>query len=294
LEEILITGSTGFIGSYLISELSKNHKILGISKNKIKSSKNFISRSMDITKSNFVLQNHFAKIIHMAAYSDVAYCNLNPAKCYELNVKSTQKILEIARKNDSSFVFLSSSHVYGNPKKLPLSETDTCYPLTHYASSKKMSEILCETYSQTYGLDIQIARIFSGYGPNSTKSNLIFNIFNQITHDSKITLGNLSPKRDFIFISDIISGLIKIINSKKKGLQIYNIGSGKSTSIEDLVKICLNVSNKNLKLISSKENERKNEIFDIRADISKMKSEFDWKPRISLKRGLEITHNAFK
>ena len=294
MEEILITGSTGFIGNYLIPELSKNHKILGISKNKKKSSKNFISNSIDITKSKILLQNHFTKIIHMAAYSDVAYCNLNPTKCYELNVKSTQKILEIARKNDSSFVFLSSSHVYGNPKKLPLSETDICHPLTHYASSKKMSEILCETYSQTYGLDIKIARIFSGYGPNSAKSNLIFNIFNQIIYNSKISLGNSSPKRDFIFISDIISGLIKIINSKKRGFQIYNIGSGKSTSVKDLVKICLNLSNKNLKLISSKENERKNEIFDVHADISKMRSEFNWIPKISLKKGLGITYNSFR
>lgn len=293
MEEILITGSTGFIGNYLIPELSKNHKILGISKNKKKSSKNFTSRSMDITKSNFVLQNHFTKIIHMAAYSDITYCNLNPTKCYELNVKSTQKMLEIARKNDSSFIFLSSSHVYGNPIKLPLFETDACHPLTHYASSKKMSEILCKTYSQTYGLDIRIARIFSGYGPKSPKSNLIFNIINQMIHNSKIILGNISPKRDFIFISDIISGLIKIINSKKSRFQIYNLGSGKSTSIEDLVKTCFNLSNKNLKLISSRKNSRKNEISDVRANISKMKSEFNWKPQISLKRGLEITYNHY-
>lgn len=291
MEEILITGSTGFIGNHLIPELSKNHKIMGISKNKKKSYKNFVSRSMDITKSNFSLQNHFGKIIHMAAVSDITYCNLNPTKCYELNVKSTQKMLEIARKNDSSFIFLSSSHVYGNPKKLPLSETDTCYPLTHYASSKKMGEILCKTYSQTYGLDIRIARIFSAYGPKSSKSNLIFNIINQMIHTSKIKLGNIYPKRDFIFISDVISGLIKIINSKKRGFQTYNIGSGKSISVEDVVKTCINLSKTNKKLISSKKISRKNEIEDIRANISKMKSEFNWKPQISLKEGLQITYN---
>ncbi len=291
MDEILVTGSTGFIGNHLIPELSKNYKILGISKNKKNPSKNFASRTIDITRSNFMLKNNFKKIIHMAAYSDVTYCDLNPTKCYELNVKSTQKMLEIARKNDSNFIFLSSSHVYGNPIRLPLSETDSCYPLTHYASSKKMSEMLCETYYQTYGLDIQIARIFSAYGPKSPKSNLIFNIIDQMIKDSKITLGNISPKRDFIFISDVISGLIKIINSKKKGFHIYNIGSGKSTSVEDLVKICIQLSNKNLKLNSSKKHKRKNEIPNIYANISKMKKEFNWKPLISLRKGLEITYN---
>ena len=294
MKKILITGATGFIGSHLIPELSQNHKIVGISKNKIKSFKNFTSSSLDITKSNLRIKNDYSDIIHMAAHSDVTYCNLNPTKCYELNVKSTQKMLEIARKNDSNFIFLSSSHVYGNSIRQPILENSSCNPSTHYASSKKMSEILCETYAKTYGLDIKIARLFSVYGPKSPKPNIIFNIINQMSNNSKITLGNTYPKRDFIFISDVIAGLIKILNSKKKEFQVYNIGSGKSTSIEDLVKNCFTVSNKKLKIVSSKERRRKNEIKDVRANISKMKKEFNWKPEISLKKGLEITYNHYK
>jgi nucleoside-diphosphate-sugar epimerase len=293
LKKILITGATGFIGSHLIPELSQNHKIVGISKNKIKSFKNFTSSSLDITKSNLRIKNDYSDIIHMAAYSDVAYCNLNPVKCYEFNVKSTQKMLEIARKNDSSFVFLSSSHVYGNPKKQPILENSSCNPSTHYASSKRMSEILCETYSKTYGLNIRIARIFSVYGPNSPKSNLIFNIVNQIINNPKIILGNISPKRDFIFISDVIDGLVKITNSKKKKFEIYNLGSGKSISIKNLVHDCSRISNTKLKIVLSKEKSRKNEIMNVQANISKMKKELNWKPKISLNEGLEKTFNYY-
>ena len=293
MKKILITGATGFIGSHLIPELSQNHKIVGISKNKIKSFKNFTSSSLDITKSNLRIKNDYSDIIHMAAYSDVAYCNLNPVKCYEFNVKSTQKMLEIARKNDSSFVFLSSSHVYGNPKKQPILENSLCNPSTHYASSKRMSEILCETYSKTYGLNIRIARIFSVYGPNSPKSNLIFNIVNQIINNPKIILGNISPKRDFIFISDVIDGLVKITNSKKKKFEIYNLGSGKSISIKNLVHDCSRISNTKLKIVLSKEKSRKNEIMNVQANISKMKKELNWKPKISLNEGLEKTFNYY-
>jgi len=293
LKKILITGATGFIGTHLIPQLIKNHKVVGISKNKIKSSKNFISSNVDITNKNLKIKNKYTDIIHMAAHSDVTYCNLNPTKCYELNVKSTQKMLEIARKNDSNFIFLSSSHVYGNPIKQPIVEDSVCNPSTHYASSKKMSEILCETYAKTYGLDIQVARLFSVYGPKSPKSNLIFNIINQIINNSKIILGNTYPKRDFIFISDVIMGLTKILNSKKKGFQVYNLGSGKSISVENLVKNCLNISNKKLKIISSKEKRRENEINNTQANISKMKKEFNWKTEISLEKGLEITYNYY-
>jgi len=293
LKKILITGATGFIGTHLIPQLIKNHKIVGISKNKIKSSKNFISSSINITNENLKIKNKYTDIIHMAAHSDVTYCNLNPTKCYELNVKSTQKMLEIARKNDSNFIFLSSSHVYGNPIKQPIIEDSLCNPSTHYASSKRMSEILCETYAKTYGLNIQVARLFSVYGPKSPKSNLIFNIIDQIINNSKIILGNTYPKRDFIFISDVIMGLIKILNSKKKGFQVYNLGSGKSMSVENVVKNCLTISNKKLKIISSKEKRRENEIMNIQANISKMKKEFNWKTEISLEKGLEITYNYY-
>ena len=293
MKEILITGATGFIGTHLIPQLIKNHKVVGISKNKIKSSKNFISSNIDLTNKNLKIKNGYTNIIHMAAHSDVTYCNLNPTKCYDLNVKSTQKMLEIARKKDSNFIFLSSSHVYGNLIKQPILENSVCTPSTHYASSKKMSEILCETYSKTYGLNIQIARLFSVYGPRSPKSNLIFNIIDQITNNSKIILGNTYPKRDFIFVSDAITGLIKILNSKKKGFQVYNIGSGKSISVDEVVKNCFTISNKKLKIISSKEKRRKNEIMDIQANISKMKKEFNWKTEISLKKGLEMTYNHY-
>ena len=286
-----MTGSSGFIGNYLVPQLlNQNYKIFGISKKKQKSFKNFISSSIDISKiSNSKLQNNFSKIIHMAALSDVDYCNFNPSKCYEINVNGTQRMLEIARKKDAEFIFLSSSHVYGNSKNLPLSETESNQPLSHYASSKKISEILCETYALTYGLNIRIARIFSVYGPNSSKSNLVFNIINQVIHDSQITLGNITPKRDFIFIDDVITGLLDIINSKKKGYDTYNLGTGKSTSITDLINIVLNFSNKKMRIISKKDKIRKNDMLDICADISKMNSDFNWKPKILLKKGLEIT-----
>lgn len=292
MKEILVTGSSGFIGSYLVPQLlNQNYKVFGISKRKQKLFENFISYNMDISKIiNSRLQNNFSKIIHMAALSDVDYCNLNPSKCYELNVNGTQKMLEIARKKDAEFVFLSSSHVYGNSKKTPLPETESSSPLSHYAASKKISEILCETYSLTYGLDIRVARIFSVYGPNSSKSNLVFNIINQIIHNSQITLGNITPKRDFIFIDDVITGLLSIINSKKKGHNVYNLGTGKSTSIADLIDMVLNFSNKKMRIVSKKDKIRKNDPLDVCANISKMNSHFKWKPQVSLKKGLEFTY----
>lgn len=294
MKEILITGSTGFIGHNLVLKLSKQNKIYGISRKKRKSFDNFISIKNDLNKSkNFTIQKKISKIIHTAALTNTDNCNQRPMKCFENNVNGTLKMLEFARKNDSKFIFLSSSHVYGNTSKVPFSENAISHPLTHYGMSKKISEMLCETYSKSYGLDIQVARIFSAYGPEISKSNIIFRIINQIQNNSRILVGNIFPKRDFIFISDLINALIHIINSKRKGYHIYNVGSGKSFSIEQVIETCLDISGKNLKIILDKNKIRENDIPDVRANISKIKSEFDWKPEISLKKGLEITYNYY-
>jgi len=142
-------------------------------------------------------------------------------------------------------------------------------------------------------LNIRIARIFSVYGPNSSKSNLIFNIINQAIHNSQITLGNITPKRDFIFIDDLITGLLNVINSKKKKYDIYNLGTGKSTSIVDLINLVLNFSNKKMHIISKKDKIRKNDVLDVCANISKMNSHFNWKPQVTLKKGLKITYKYY-
>ncbi len=135
MKTIIISGHDGFIGSALTTKL-KEFKIIGIS-NRNKSTKNIISlkknicniKDGDITKS-------FQTLIHLAAISDVKYCNTNPKTCYNVNVIGTNNLLEIARKNDADFIFASSSHIYGNPKQLPIKENDHTEPLSIYSSSK--------------------------------------------------------------------------------------------------------------------------------------------------------------
>jgi len=295
LNKIVVTGSTGFVGTNLVSNLlSQNFKVIGISKKKQKSLKNFLPIKKNISNiQNSHIKHNFSKIIHTAALTDVKFCENNPSQCYKTNVTGTENILEIARKKNASVIFLSTNHVYGNPKTLPVKEDSSLTPQSIYSSSKKLCETLCETYSKLYGLDITVLRLFSVFGPNSPPANLIFKIVHDIIHENKIKIGNLKPKRDFIFINDVIDAIKLIINSQKKGFHVYNIGSGKSLSVKELCKTVLQISNKNMPIISEKSRFRKNDILDVISNNSKMKFDFNWIPQTTLYDGLRLTYDYY-
>ena len=286
----MITGSTGFIGSHLSSSINLDYKIFGVSnKNQTKKIRNVFHHKKDLNQENIAIKSSISTIIHLAALSDVKFCDLNPSLCIDVNVLGTKKMLEICRKKDTNFIFSSTSHVYGTPKKIPITENETVKPGNIYASSKIMAENLCESYAKTYGLNITVLRFFSVYGENSPAHNVVQNIINQYMTKQSVNLGNLKPKRDFIYIDDVIDA-IKLVLKDQKGYEVFNIGSGKSTSIKSICdKVSKITKNKN-KINSVKNRRRKNEIKEIRCDYSKINKRYKWVPKYNLDLGLQKTY----
>ncbi|MGI0010631.1 MAG: NAD-dependent epimerase/dehydratase family protein, partial [Nitrosopumilaceae archaeon] len=231
-------------------------------------------------------------IIHLAAMVDASCCEKSPTACFETNLRGTQNILEIARKTNAKVIFLSTSHVYGNPQKNPINEDHLTDPLSIYAASKIAGEILCKSYSKSYNIDISVARLFSVYGPRSPDYLVISKIISQILGSNIIKLGNLFPKRDFIYINDVISALELILN-KTRGFEIYNIGTGKSYSISDVCKLLTEIASTNIPIVSVRSFSRANEIKEIRADSSKIKR-LGWKPITRISDGLRHTFEWYK
>jgi len=230
--------------------------------------------------------------MHLAALTDVSYCNNHPSKTFQVNALGTQNLLEIARNTNSKFIYLSTSHVFGNPKQIPIKENHPKQPTSIYSASKLTGEILCESYSKTYGLDISIARLFSIYGPNSPKHLVTSKIIQQILKGKIVELGNTKSKRDFLYIDDVIKAL-EILLKNTKGYNSYNIGSGKSYSIETLCRRAIEISNKNIQFKSKKSLSRTKDIPNIVANCSKIKK-LGWKPQMKLNDGLKLTYDWFK
>ena len=186
MKKITITGHNGFLGSNLLLKLiSEKYDITGISKTiKKNNSIKQIKRNILNIKDSDIVEN--SCIIHLAAITDVAYCEKYPEECYRVNVMATQKILEIARKKNCSLIYPSTSHVYAIPHKLPIKETHITNPTSVYSESKISAEKLCEMYSKSYGLNISVLRLFSTYGPKNSEYKVESRIITQLLSNRSI------------------------------------------------------------------------------------------------------------
>ena len=292
MDTVLVTGQSGFIGSNLIPALSKNYKIIGLAKKKLPKS-NIVQLNQDVLKVQFSkIPKNVSSIIHLAAIADVNYCEKNPSRCFNVNVLGTQKMLELARKRNLKFLYLSTGHVFGKPKKLPINENHPRNPNSIYAMSKLGGEMMCETYSKAYDLDVSVVRLFSIYGPHSPRYLVTSNIISQLLTSNSVKLGNVFPKRDFLYVDDAINA-IKLVLKKIHGFNSYNVGYGKSYSILEIYKILSKMVGKKVEIKSSKNKIRKNEVKNVVADIKKIKK-LGWNPEVKIEKGLELTYQWFK
>ena len=275
MKTIAITGSSGFIGTWLIKSLNKEeYKVIEFDK----------TNGIDLCSWSDI--SHFTNIdviIHLAAKSFVPDSFINPQDFFYNNYISTLNILELAKKNNSKVIFFSS-YLYGNPHYLPIDELHPISPHNPYAQSKLICENLCEGYNRDFGIPIIIFRPFNIYGPNQNYQFLIPNILNQLKKGN-ITLKDPRPKRDYIYISDVVNAIIKAIYFDKNSFDIYNLGTGISYSVKELADLILENIYKSHKLVFTNEF-RKGDVMDTIADISKAKNTFEWYPKVSLEEGI--------
>ena len=294
MKKILVTGYNGFIGRNLVNELiSKKYQVIGVSNKGEKEKQGLIQIRKDIRKlDESQLPRGISHIVHLAAITDISYCQQNPSECIDINVKGTQNMLEISRKINAKFLYVSTSHVYGTPIKLPIKENHPCNPSSIYASSKLAAEILCKSFAESYQMDLSIVRLFSIYGPHSPPHLVITKIIKYILSENEIRLGNLFPKRDFLYVKDAVNA-IELILRKTKGFTVYNVGSGKSYSIRQICNISNEINKINIPILSIKSKSRKKEIINVISDNKKLRK-LGWNPRIEIREGLQKTFEWYK
>lgn len=287
LEKIVVTGHTGFIGTNLVSTFgSAKYKITGISRILWKNSGiKQIKKDLRQIVPNDIDKNSI--IIHLAAMTDFTLCEKNPTECFSVNVLGTQNILEIARKKNCKVVYLSTSHVYGRPTKIPINEQHARNASSIYSASKIGGEVCCESYATSYGIDISIIRPFSIYGPGSASHLVTSKIITQLLSKNTIKLGNLFPRRDFVYITDVTRA-IEIVVNNLCGFNIYNVGTGKSHSIREICKILMKLSKKNIPVIQLRSISRKQEIVKIVSDSTRIKN-IGWESTVNIQQGLKMT-----
>ncbi|HZE87561.1 MAG TPA: GDP-mannose 4,6-dehydratase [Methylomirabilota bacterium] len=309
MKKILITGISGFVGKFLAEHLlSKGeYEIVGTyrSENSI-SQLDTIKNSIKLEKADLldpeavahvITSNKPDAIFHLAAMTSPKESFDNPSQTITNNITSQLNILEVLRTNAMKQVrtlIIASSEVYGMIDKsdLPVDEETKLQPISPYAVSKIAQDYLGLQYYLTHKLDIIRVRPFNHVGPGQSNRFIVSDFAQQIAEiekgkrDPVMKVGNLDAKRDFTDVRDIVKAYGLLLEKGVAG-DVYNIGSGRSYKIKDILSILLSFSKKETKIVTDPAKVRPVDIEEIICDSSKLHTLTGWKTEITLEKTLQ-------
>jgi len=278
-DRVLVTGATGFVGKHLVSALqSEGCEIVAHSR-----------QDGDISRCDLPFAG-INYVFHLAARTFVPDSWRITRDFYDTNVLGTINVLEFCRQHKCHLAIVSS-YVYGGPNYLPIDENHPVEGFNPYAHTKILAEEAAKFYSKQFGLEVAIVRPFNLYGAGQSASFLIPTLVAQaVAPGDTITVADPRPKRDYVHVRDLVDFLLLI--ARKRATGAYNVGTGISTSIGELVDLINECAPIRKRLVSSAQ-VRENEVLDTVADCSRAAADFGWVARTKLREGIrELVQEA--
>lgn len=322
--KVLVTGAIGFIGYHLTERLLKEGyavvgidninsyydvrlkyaklPILGIEEDSIWPNvpyqsvlhQHFKFIKLDITD-RYNLEKLFETekfdiVVNLAAQAGVQYSIANPHTYVENNITGFINLIDSCRHYKiEHFIYASSSSVYGNRKDVPFKETDNVdYPISLYAASKKSNELIAHSYSHLFNFKTTGLRFFTVYGPWGRPDMAPYIFVKRISEGKPITVfNNGNMERDFTYVDDIVEGVFKVIegNGSSKNYKIYNIGNSNPVNLNEFINTIEQVVGK--KAIIEYKPMRAGDVVRTYSDISKLKDDYGYKPKVNIRNGIE-------
>ena len=292
---ILITGSSGLIGGCVFEKLRGRYEVLGLD---LKPSPytTIVGDIRDYCLVEKVVSN-VDIVVHCAAQTSVARSVEDPLFDAENNVVGTLNLLEATRKSKrlKRFVYISSAAVYGFPEYIPIDEDHPCRPVSPYGVSKLAGELYTRVFHELYRVPTVCIRPFNVYGrnqdPNSSYSGVISKFLERISKGLPLVIyGDGEQTRDFIHVSDVADMIVMAVECEEALGEVFNCGTGREVSINELAKMMLAISGNNFEVEYS--DGRPGDIRRSCADIRKVEKILGFKPKKSLKEGLEELLNS--
>jgi len=294
----LVTGGAGFIGSHLVDRLISQGRSVRVLDNFVVGRRANLKQhegnpqlqvlDVDVADKAAVTAacKDVERIYHLAARADIVPSIQEPEAYFRSNVDGTFCVLEAARRHGiKRFVYSASSSCYGIPAKFPTPETSAPDPRYPYALTKYLGEQLVMHWAQVYRLPAVSVRFFNVYGPRARTSGTygaVFGVFlAQLLAGEPLTIvGDGSQTRDFTYVSDVVDALVTVAESDRIG-EIYNIGSGQPVSVNELVRLLGSPPAVHIP-------KRPGEPDCTWADISKIRRDLGWGPKVSFEDGVHV------
>ena len=299
---IVITGGSGFVGSYLCEKLiNDGHEIIVVDNlltgsteniNDLMANENFSFIEHDV-QNHIEIENKVDYVLHFASAASPKAYTEHPVNTLKAGSVGTINTLGLAKKHDAEYLLASTSEVYGDPLISPQTEeywgnVNPNGERSMYDEAKRFAEAAVATYSRSYDLKTKIVRIFNTYGPRMQLNDgrVVTNFIVQALKNENITIyGDGSQTRSFSYVEDTVAGIISLMNSSE--YDVFNIGNPNEMTVGQLAEKIIELTDstseiKYLELPNDDPKQRK-------PDISKAKTKLNWEPKVNLEDGLTKT-----
>ena len=299
---IVITGGSGFVGSYLCEKLiNDGHKIIVIDNlltgsteniNDLLNNENFSFIEQDV-QDHIEIEDKVDYVLHFASAASPKAYTEHPVNTLKAGSVGTINTLGLAKKHSAEYLLASTSEVYGDPLISPQNEeywgnVNPNGERSMYDEAKRFAEAAVATYSRSYGLKTKIVRIFNTYGPRMQLNDgrVVTNFIVQALRNENITIyGDGTQTRSFSYVEDTVAGIISLMNSTE--YDVFNIGNPNEMTVGQLAEKIIELTDstseiKYLELPNDDPKQRK-------PDITKAKTKLNWEPKVNLDEGLAKT-----
>ncbi|MDJ1181914.1 NAD-dependent epimerase/dehydratase family protein [Roseofilum casamattae] len=260
-KRVLLTGVSGFLGRVVCHQLRQHGGYVtgldksapeakdGAARSNLMLPQDFIQLDLtDLHESEVLTHQHFDVIFHLAGFVYAAHSTKTPVLDFNQNLVATFNLLEALRNSRFSgcLVYASTAAVYGEPRQVPIDEMTPTKPISPYGASKLAAEEYIRVFSQCYGFQSAIARLFSLYGPGQRKQVVFDILCKTLLSDEPIELlGDGCEMRDFVYVNDAARALLLLADLADMSAPIFNICSAKGTTIHDLATLIVTLADRN-------------------------------------------------
>jgi NAD dependent epimerase/dehydratase len=302
---VLVTGAGGFIGSHLTERLVElGATVRGLVEYNALDSWGWLDESPlaaevevvlgDVRDSDSVRAavDQSEVVFHLAALIAIPYSYEAPYSYVQTNVVGALNVLRAAGEAGVELVVhTSTSEVYGTARYVPIDEEHPLQGQSPYSASKIAADKLAESFHLSFGLPVATLRPFNNYGPRQSARAVIPTIVTQLLRGEPVTLGNLTPTRDFTFVADTVEAFVRVADCPDAVGRVVNAGSGCEISIGDLVRKIEQVLGRNAPVEQERERMRPpaSEVERLCADATIAKTLLGWEPTVSLDNGIART-----
>jgi nucleoside-diphosphate-sugar epimerase len=300
-KRVVVTGGSGFIGSHLVKRLLEQGAQVAVTVRYGNVIKNERLRE-EWTRLKVIeadLRNRGALddvrkfdphvVFHLAAYNHVGESFRQVEECFDVNAKGTANLLDVVPGTES-FIYMSTSEVYGHQSGVPFVETMNPEPISPYAITKYAGELYCRMKQRMKGSGrIVVLRPFNAYGPYQSSKAIIPELIINCLKGRPIRTTKGEQTREFNYVGNLVDGLIDAASDKSTIEGPVNLASGEEVAIRDLVKKIAALTDTKSSIEIGALEYRPTEIWRMFADSSRARSLFGWTPRVNLDEGLKLT-----